>query len=157
MLTCPTCLCSAPQAGTGPYRVQAANPRDSLGKDAQRVPLEGAMHASGVEFFCCPACKGAFLKHGDLGRVEVVARESGQVLDSASDQFRRSRARAIVAGQSEEERAARDCPACDQPMIEREWGFGSMVYVDVCLDCRGTWLDVGELATIERYFSGRSR
>ena len=137
--------------------MQAANPRDSLGKDAQRVPLEGAMHASGVEFFCCPACKGAFLKHGDLGRVEVVARESGQVLDSASDQFRRSRARAIVAGQSEEERAARDCPACDQPMIEREWGFGSMVYVDVCLDCRGTWLDVGELATIERFFSGRSR
>ncbi len=121
------------------------------------MPLEGALHASGVEFFCCPTCKGAFLKHGGLVRVEVVARESGQVLDSASDQFRRSRARAIVAGQGEEERASRDCPACDQPMIEREWGFGSMVYVDVCLDCRGTWLDAGELAMIERYFSGRSR
>jgi len=34
------------------------------------------------------------------------------------------------------------CPACKQPMISLEF---QGVEIDRCLECRGTWLDAGEL------------
>ncbi len=108
-----------------------------------------------VEVHACPQCEGAYLIHGALERIENAARTGGRELDSARDRFRRAFARPRVFGKDEEEKVPKDCPQCDGPMIEREWGFGSMVFVDVCLECRGTWLDVGELEIIRRFFSGR--
>jgi Zn-finger nucleic acid-binding protein len=105
-----------------------------------------------VELHSCPQCGGAFLPHGALGRIEIAARASGRERDAASDQFRRAFARPRVFGQEDVEKVPLDCPACDNPMIEREWGFTSLVFVDVCLECRGTWLDEGELATLRRFY-----
>ena len=33
-------------------------------------------------------------------------------------------------------------------MIEREWSIGTLVFVDVCLECRGVWVDGGELEAL---------
>jgi Zn-finger nucleic acid-binding protein len=34
-------------------------------------------------------------------------------------------------------------------MFPREWSIGTLVMVDVCINCRGVWLDAGELRTLE--------
>jgi hypothetical protein len=37
------------------------------------------------------------------------------------------------------------CPACDSETTRREWRFSTFVVVDICVECRGVWLDPGEL------------
>lgn len=135
-----------------------ANPFGAAARETHGVALSQNVDAQAtVEVHACPQCQGAYLVHGALARIETAARHGGgaKQRDSASDQFRRAFARPRVFGKEEEEKEPLDCPQCDGPMLEREWGFGSMVYVDVCLECRGTWLDVGELEVIRRFFSGR--
>jgi predicted RNA-binding Zn-ribbon protein involved in translation (DUF1610 family) len=41
------------------------------------------------------------------------------------------------------------CPSCGEETTRRQWGIGTLVYVDVCIECRGVWLDVGELDQLE--------
>lgn len=143
---------AVPTQGAGPYRAaQGTAEREAFG-----VALERTVDpVTSVEIQTCPQCGGAFLVHGALERLENEARQSGRERDAASDQFRRAFARPRVPGQEEVEKVLLDCPACDGPMIEREWGFTSLVFVDVCMECRGTWLDEGELATLRRFYGGR--
>jgi hypothetical protein len=54
---------------------------------------------------------------------------------------------------SEEDPPPLACPNCGEPMFPREWGIGSLVMVDVCIDCRGVWLEGEELTALERLFS----
>lgn len=37
------------------------------------------------------------------------------------------------------------CPVCDRPMVSYQHGG---VEIDHCVNCRGTWLDAGELETL---------
>lgn len=142
-----------PTQAEGPYRAAPPGPAE---KEAHGVPLDRLLDpVTSAELHACPQCGGAYLAHGALAAIEVAARESGRERDAASDQFRRAFARPRVFGQEEVEKIALDCPECNGPMIEREWGFTSLVFVDVCLECRGTWLDEGELADLRRYYGSR--
>jgi len=40
------------------------------------------------------------------------------------------------------------CPSCTGETTRRHWGIGTMVDVDICIECRGVWLDGGELESI---------
>lgn len=155
-MNCPRCRSVPINAPTGPYRIAEANPFGAAARETHGVALAPqADVGTSVEVHQCPQCGGAYLVHGALEAVENSARKTTRK-DTSVDQFRRAFARPRVYGEQEEERVPLDCPQCDGPMLEREWGFSSLVFVDVCLECRGTWLDVGELETLRRFFSGRS-
>lgn len=105
----------------------------------------------------CSLCTGAFLDHGELGKIESWARQHGKRSVRQVDFVRRAYEQAIrpETGDPTAEPVALDCPACGEIMFEREWSIGTMVRVDVCLECRGVWLDPGELETLEGMFGRR--
>ncbi len=41
------------------------------------------------------------------------------------------------------------CPECGSETTRREWRFSTLVFVDICIECRGVWLDGGELEAID--------
>lgn len=117
-----------------------------------QVVLKCEQHVSGLSIDRCPVCSGAFMDAGELDRVKQHIRRQTPSRDAAWDLFRRSGARALRPDQPiEEEKPPKKCPQCAEDMVEREWD-SSMVLVDVCLDCRGVWLDSEELETLETYF-----
>jgi Zn-finger nucleic acid-binding protein len=143
---CPRCR---PQGGDGgPYRVAVVGQRPAL------VPEQ---HPSGITLDRCSLCAGAFLEHGELGKIESWDREHGKRRVRQVDFVRRAYEQAIrpETGDPTDEPVALDCPACGEVMFEREWSIGTMVRVDVCLECRGVWLDPGELETLEGLFGRR--
>jgi Zn-finger nucleic acid-binding protein len=151
-MRCPHCF--EQTRADGPYRDGgAAAPLKRL--------LERETHPAGVEIDRCPACRGVFLDHGELERVEIAGRGQGRnklpAIDFVRRAFEHGRKVASVDGRmgAEPEREALDCPKCNDVMFEREWSIGTMVHVDVCLDCRSVWLDPGELETLEDIFGSR--
>jgi Zn-finger nucleic acid-binding protein len=155
-MRCPHCLEQG--RAEGPYRDGGtAAPRKRL--------LEREQHPAGVEIDRCPACRGAFLDHGELERIEVAGRGQGRPQLPGIDFVRRAfeHGRRVAGAEGEPEREALDCPRCIEAdpgadmaiMFEREWSIGTMVHVDVCLECRGVWLDPGELETLEDIFGAR--
>lgn len=148
-MRCPICVLAP--ATSGPYR----DPGLEAAEHRELVPEQ---HPAGITLDRCPSCRGAFLEHGELERVEAHLREHrrGAKLRGI-DYLRRAYEHARhPEGAPELERPPRDCPACDQVMFEREWGIGTFVRVDVCLDCRGVWLDPGELEALEASYGGRA-
>jgi predicted RNA-binding Zn-ribbon protein involved in translation (DUF1610 family) len=82
---------------------------------------------------------GAFFDHGELQKVESWWREHDGARPDASTLVTRAYQ---VARETTE---PIPCPACGDETITREWGIGTLVMADVCLGCRGVWLDPGEL------------
>lgn len=155
VMRCPRCLEQA--RADGPYR-------DGGAAVPVRRLLEREQHPAGFELDRCPSCLGAFLDHGELERMEEAGRKKGRPKLSTIDFVRRAyeRGRKVAGAQGEPEREALDCPKCSvRPeidlcvMFEREWSIGTMVHVDVCLECRGVWLDPGELEALEDIFGAR--
>jgi Zn-finger nucleic acid-binding protein len=142
-MDCPRCLASADDAG--PYRGGDA-------KHLRHATLSRERHPAGVEVDRCPSCGGAFLDPGELQRIESAARgaaDKKRRAQRAEGVTRRAYARARTAG---EERPELRCPSCGEEMFEREWGYGSMIMVDVCIGCRGVWVDAGEIEDVEDFF-----
>lgn len=146
---CPRCT-TLPATSTSIYR-QASSQLET------RATLVREAHASGVTLDRCGSCGGSFLDKGELEKIESAARrkkmrwsteEIPSVVKRAYAQARRP------DSQEAEERKPLDCPQCDGTMFEREWSIGTMVRVDVCIDCRGVWLDGGELETLLALFGG---
>jgi Zn-finger nucleic acid-binding protein len=104
------------------------------------IELVGEAHASGAHVERCSSCGGAFLEYEDLVAVESWgSRKRGR---TSSDEMAR---RAF-----DPPSAPIECPRCQVPMSTREWRMATMIFVDVCPECRGVWLDVGELERVER-------
>jgi len=139
-MNCPTCR---PLTPDGPYR--EASPAHRAGTSLLREK-----HPSGIEVDRCPSCYGLWLDPGEMERAETVARKRGRSIDRENviaDLFRRTYENA----RHRAEPRILDCPACDEVMFEREWTYGSQVRVDVCMACRGVWLDAGELDDLARF------
>ena len=47
--------------------------------------------------------------------------------------------------------AKRKCPACKNLMQEYNWNYGSHIYLETCSNCKGVWMDRGELVMMQRY------
>jgi uncharacterized protein len=153
-MDCPRCTLEQRQK-TGPYRISAE-------PHVERPRLTPETHASGIEIERCPDCGGVWLNAGELERIEMRALVSGEQPRGyivSVEQMKRAYANAhrpeTRALGSDEEAPPLSCPGCGEPMFPREWSIGTLVLVDVCIDCRGVWLDPGELESIEKLFAAR--
>jgi Zn-finger nucleic acid-binding protein len=111
-------------SGDGPYRGGA--------DQSLPIALVREEHPAGVAIERCRACGGAFVQSADLRRIE--------------DRGRRASSAAVIALRGFDP-AYEDirCVACGGETNRREWSMNTLVYVDVCIECQGVWLDAGEL------------
>jgi Zn-finger nucleic acid-binding protein len=82
-----------------------------------------------TEFTACAACGGLWFDRGELGAVaalpeSVLARYEGRAAPHGSQ--------------------SRRCPRCHTTLRQEAYGSGGLI-TDTCDDCRGVWLDGGEL------------
>jgi len=95
----------------------------------------------------CETCRGIWLDSGELERIQD-ARER--------DYSARLQDITTIADAYEEARQERlpelSCPSCGASMVPREYGYCSQILIDACPECRGIWLDRGELEALEMFF-----
>lgn len=96
--------------------------------------LVSVKHKAGPTIQRCPSCRGHFVEHEDLVKIENAAERRG---------MSNTRTRAW-----DPPAPAIACPSCSGETTRRAWGIGTMVFVDICIECRGVWLDGGELEQI---------
>ncbi len=90
---------------------------------------EGKVKDRSVKIDYCPKCKGIWFDVGELGKVtENAIRELS--IDPDADR------RSIY------------CPRCIQPLHTFRYPQ-TCVKIDMCKECRGLWLDAGELKEIQ--------
>lgn len=99
------------------------------------VHLREEKHSAGPKIQRCPSCRGAFVEYEDLRTIDNRA-ERGAAAKGAARRAWDPPTEAIA------------CPSCHSETTRREWGIGTLLFVDVCLECRGVWLDPGELEAI---------
>lgn len=85
-----------------------------------------------IEVDLCPSCGGLWLDRGEIERLAKVPRPE-------VDELRKVLTGGAQAGFSDTPSA---CPACPGKLTEARVG---KVLVDVCNQCRGVFLDKGEL------------
>jgi Zn-finger nucleic acid-binding protein len=83
----------------------------------------------------CPSCRGAFVEYEELKTIESKA-GAGAAAAGAGRRAWDPPTEPIV------------CPSCQSETTRREWSIGTLLFVDVCIECRGIWLDSGELEAI---------
>ena len=103
-----------------------------------------------VEVDVCRQCRGIWLDHGELERIqETLEHDYSEDLKNIPDRAIKAyeMARQLGAGALE-----RQCPRCARALRKEEYGFCSQIIIDVCSECRGVWLDTGELQSLEIFF-----
>ena len=89
---------------------------------------EHPLKESGIKVDACPSCHGLWFDRweleGHLGGPDI--RPSGDATATS-----------------------RNCPKCRYAMTSFKHG-GSDVVIDMCEDCKGIWLDAGELKHLEK-------
>ena len=91
-----------------------------------RDPLhERPLKGTGVRVDCCPSCHGMWFEIGELqGYLDTI---EGEFVPPANARV-----------------SSRRCPACGIPMTAFEY-LRTGVEIDLCENCRGVWLDLGEI------------
>ncbi len=92
----------------------------------------------GVEIDECPSCRGIWFDADELRRVKD---EADPDLNWMDFELWKHEDRFHVAEKST------DCPKCEVPLVAIDYGETGVV-VDFCTQCRGAWLDAGELEKI---------
>jgi len=92
---------------------------------------------SDIEALKCPACSGHWLEEADLKRIE-------QVVEVTWWEFRHLPPKKVQV-------EPLDCPRCSPPrrLAKVQSKRDRKVIMDVCGECKGVWLDGGELEAIE--------
>ena len=128
-MNCPRCV---PRGGgaMNPYRGQV--------RHGSVVALASEAHDAGVQIARCPSCRGVFAENEALLAIETSARRKKRGPTSAG----------AVRRAYDPPTEAMTCPSCASETTRREWSIGTLVFVDVCVECRGVWLDSGELETL---------
>ncbi len=118
-----------------------------------KCPLDSAelltrTYEADIQVDLCPTCRGIFLDHGELERIQKTVQRDhsallAQVPDTVSKAFELAR---------QQQRPDLTCPKCAGSMGKQEHGDCSQILVDVCSACRGVWLDAGELEALEAFF-----
>ncbi|MCK6591955.1 MAG: zf-TFIIB domain-containing protein [Polyangiaceae bacterium] len=136
---------------SGPYR---RSPTPHI----ERPDLVHEQHPAGIEVDRCPICGGVWLDRGELEAIEVHARGLKRPDGYQSDIERMKRAYKLAhrpeTRAPEEEPPPLACPKCGEAMFPREWSIGTLVMVNVCIDCRGVWIEAEELSALEQLFAG---
>lgn len=99
----------------------------------------------GVSIETCASCHGEWLDDEELGRI-VRIREV-----TFSDEERQALEGATKIPGIPMEEVDRDimCPACRVSTVPLNYGADTGIIIDRCPDCRGIWLDGGELEKIQ--------
>lgn len=90
---------------------------------------QGTVKKSNVEIDYCPHCKGFFLDRGEIEKVCKTAIKDLSVPPKA-------------------EQARTLCPVCEEWMYAFDYPQ-TFVSIDMCKQCKGLWLDPGEIKEIE--------
>lgn len=97
---------------------------------------------AGLEIDSCPECFGLWLDREELKELLQRPELTQRLAEDNSPQ-------PSPAARS----SSRLCPRCHQELSESTLGE---IFVDVCMRCRGIWLDQGELTrAVEQYRQGR--
>ena len=91
------------------------------------------MEQDGVELDFCSGCKGIWFDQGEAAFYLETTTDMPalrNVLESAAD-------------------TQKNCPKCDTPMVEVDYVRGAGLRLDVCVGCRGIFVDGGELPHLE--------
>ncbi len=129
-MNCPRCV---PHGG-----LNAASPYRGELRRGEAPQLVAEVHPSGVNVARCPVCRGAFVEWDALVKIDGAAQRRRRQADP--ERFRRG-----FAPPTE----SIACPSCHGETTKREWSIGTLIFIDVCVECRGVWLDHGELELIE--------
>ncbi len=92
------------------------------------------MEFEGVELDFCHGCKGIWFDQGEAAFYLETTRDMPalkSVLDGATD-------------------TDKACPRCDVPMVEIDYVPDADLRLDVCVGCRGIFVDGGEMPKLER-------
>ena len=99
-----------------------------------------AARYSGTEVEECPRCAGVWL---DVGELRDLIEDSAALNAVESEN--------VPAVEVHEPSAGRDCPKCVAKLQSYHYAYSSPVVLDYCQNCRGIWVQEGELARIEQY------
>jgi hypothetical protein len=146
---CPRCSLESKEK-TGPYR-RSAEPH------IERPELKREQHPAGFAIDRCPSCGGVWLDKGELETIQTLGRhiEEPRGYLHSVEYIKRAFANAHrpPSSPTEEEPRPLACPHCGEPMFTREWGYSTLVMVDVCIDCQGVWLAADALDALELHYA----
>ncbi|MHC5055270.1 MAG: TFIIB-type zinc ribbon-containing protein [Planctomycetota bacterium] len=105
------------------------NRRELMCPKCQGRLHEDTLKSSGVRVDSCPSCRGMWFERDELAAHSAAV--EGRLVPGTDASVSRRR-----------------CPVCGVPMTKFRYS-GTEVEVDLCEECRGVWLDLGELKSIE--------
>ncbi len=107
--------------------------------------LNSEKYEANIEVDSCPSCHGVWLDKGELEQIqETTERDYTKELEVRPDR--------VLSSIDEARRDSIDCPKCGARMNTKEYAYCSSVFVDVCPEGCGMWLDEGELQELEKFF-----
>jgi Zn-finger nucleic acid-binding protein len=110
--------------------------------------LEPKIYEESFEVDACPACEGVWLDKGELSKIQGIQindykSELGKIPDYVG--------KSVLMAKSKDAPAI-NCPVCDRELERRDYGYGSQVMIDSCVNGHGVWLDKGELRDLEVFY-----
>ena len=118
-----------------------------------KCPLDSAELApqnyeAGIKVDRCGTCKGMWLDHQELEKIQEAQQiDYGDEAKRLPDLVGQAYAMALANSKPEV-----TCPKCQQLMERLEHGGYSQIMIDVCTNCKGVWLDRGEIRALEIFF-----
>ena len=117
-----------------------------------KTALIKKQYEGAVETDYCPSCEAVWLDKGELEKIQDVK------LNDYEDELKRLPdyvGKSILLVKSREQNPI-NCPVCNAELERREYGHGSMIMIDSCIQGHGVWLDKGEVSDLEIFYE-RSR
>ena len=99
----------------------------------------------GLKIETCPGCAGEWLDDGELKHV-VKARE---VRFDEGERQALAQAAKITGVRVQDEDRDLQCPKCGGATDAINYGGDTGIIIDRCTQCRGIWLDQGELEHVQ--------
>ena len=110
--------------------------------------LQKITYEAQIEVDQCPSCLGMWLDYGELESIQDSREIDHSVeLQNIPNYFDKSHQ--FVLARNED---TFYCPHCSNEMEKREYGYCSLIMIDVCPSCRGIWLHKGEIKELEIFF-----
>ena len=117
------------------------------------IKLEKKIYEGDVEVDVCNICSGIWLDKGELEAIQKLRENNYEQAHTERYIMSSQLKNAYHLGTKPEDRKL-SCPKCSQPLIQKEYGYASLILIDVCTNstCQGIWLDKGELQALEIYY-----
>ena len=118
-----------------------------------KTELQEKEYERAVKVDQCHTCDGMWLDQWELQAIQANKGKNYEAeLAKMPDLVNKSYMQALNKNRPE-----LNCPKCEAAgtivaMDRREHGYCSQIMVDVCHDCKGVWLDKGEVQALEIFF-----